>query len=148
MKTCTKCKQIKPEAEFGRHKKTKDGLRCNCKSCENKYMKTYYNETPQGRLRRLRENARKDNIPVELTQGEFTQWFNNRDHKCFYCHAQLECVYGRHWHWNGLTLDRLVPNEPYKIGNIVLSCRRCNIIKGHWFTKDQMLEIATKYLRS
>lgn len=33
MKQCTKCKEIKPLAEFYQSKVTKDGLRCYCKNC-------------------------------------------------------------------------------------------------------------------
>lgn len=35
MKTCCKCRQDKPEADFGKDKYAKDGLRYRCKECEN-----------------------------------------------------------------------------------------------------------------
>lgn len=37
MKICTKCKAEKPKAEFSRQKKSKDGLRSNCKGCVREY---------------------------------------------------------------------------------------------------------------
>ena len=147
MKVCTHCHQEKSEAQFAKSKRGKGGLRSYCKACENKYMKNYYNRKPQGRFRRLKENALKDDVPIEMTRDEFVDWFNRQPIKCFYCHTPLEFVFGRHWQWNGLTLDRLNPNDGYNLHNIVLCCRQCNIIKGHWFTDKQMLEIATKYLR-
>ena len=35
MKTCCKCRQDKPEADFGKDKNAKDGLKYRCKKCEN-----------------------------------------------------------------------------------------------------------------
>lgn len=33
MKQCSKCREIKPESEFYSDKRTKDGLKCQCKKC-------------------------------------------------------------------------------------------------------------------
>ncbi len=148
MKVCTQCHKEKQEDQFAKSKRGKGGLRSYCKECENKYMKNYYNQRPQGRFYRLQSNARKDGVLIEMTKDDFVTWFNTQELKCLYCETKLEFVYGRHWQWNGLTLDRLDPTGSYSIGNIALCCRRCNIIKGHWFSKDQMIAIATKYLRS
>lgn len=41
MKTCSKCKEIKPFSEFFKAKGNKDGLACWCKSCGNAYHKAY-----------------------------------------------------------------------------------------------------------
>ena len=147
MKICTQCHQEKSEDQFAKSKRGKGGLRSYCKDCENKYMKNYYNQRPQGRFIRLKENALKDGAQIRMTKDDFIVWFNSQALKCFYCHTPLEFIYGRHWQWTGLTIDRCDPNGAYELNNIVLACRRCNIIKGHWFTKDQMLEIASKYLR-
>ncbi len=40
VKTCTKCKQEKPLAEFGRYTRTKDGLDTQCRSCRQAKAKT------------------------------------------------------------------------------------------------------------
>lgn len=37
MKRCSKCHELKPETEFYKDKRTKDGLKCQCKKC---YCKT------------------------------------------------------------------------------------------------------------
>ena len=39
MKTCTKCKEIKPTNEFHKNPQTKDGLKHNCKVCVAAYVK-------------------------------------------------------------------------------------------------------------
>ena len=33
MKRCSKCREIKPESEFYKDKRSKDGLKCQCKRC-------------------------------------------------------------------------------------------------------------------
>src|SRR5882757_2270699 len=39
MKTCMKCKELKPLGEFQRHTHTKDRLRHECRGCTSKYQK-------------------------------------------------------------------------------------------------------------
>lgn len=46
MKTCNKCKIEKHETEFGKCKKTKDGLHSTCKECRNKAAKDKYENDP------------------------------------------------------------------------------------------------------
>ena len=40
MKTCSKCKESKDEAEFSKNKSKKDGLDSRCKSCVREYQRT------------------------------------------------------------------------------------------------------------
>lgn len=35
MKQCSKCQKIKLETEFYKDKRTRDGLKCQCKKCHN-----------------------------------------------------------------------------------------------------------------
>lgn len=39
MKKCTQCGKIKNESDFSKHQKNKDGLRCNCKMCDQQYYR-------------------------------------------------------------------------------------------------------------
>ncbi len=41
MKRCYKCKQEKPETEFGRNKSKLDGLDDECRSCKNEYKRRW-----------------------------------------------------------------------------------------------------------
>lgn len=36
MKQCSKCQEIKPETDFYKDSRTKDGFKCQCKRCHNK----------------------------------------------------------------------------------------------------------------
>ena len=40
MKTCSKCKESKDEAEFSKNKSKKNGLDSRCKSCVREYQRT------------------------------------------------------------------------------------------------------------
>lgn len=44
-KTCTKCKEIKPIAEFTKDKQRSDGLRPSCKECKHVWSVAYYEAT-------------------------------------------------------------------------------------------------------
>ena len=49
MKTCTKCREIKPFSDYGKSRAKKDGLQAQCKECEKEYKgkpeyKERYNE--------------------------------------------------------------------------------------------------------
>lgn len=55
MKTCTKCGKEKPEIEFRKSKKRKDGLQVWCKECVCGYSREYY----QKNRIKLLENQRK-----------------------------------------------------------------------------------------
>jgi len=72
MKTCNKCKEVKPKAEFHKLSCSKDGLHYTCKACRNakqeKYRKAHieqqkkYYETNKEHIRKQQEKYYKANI--------------------------------------------------------------------------------------
>ena len=65
-KVCSKCKMELPISEFGKHKATKDGLRCYCKKCESRRVRDYAKSEKGKRkikeyysLEYVKENAKK-----------------------------------------------------------------------------------------
>ena len=46
-----------------------------------------------------------------------------------------------------LTIDRKDNDRGYTIDNIVLSCNRCNMIKGNFFNEQDMLKIGKIVMR-
>lgn len=42
MKSCTKCKKIKPKGDFGKHSRNKDGLNAQCTVCIRAYRRFRY----------------------------------------------------------------------------------------------------------
>jgi hypothetical protein len=81
IKTCTKCKDAKPEGDFYKQKKSPDGFHAHCKSCRSEYD------------RRLRETA-EDRRPLVESK------------KCKHCG---EIKPSRMFACNATCVDRLYP---------------------------------------
>ncbi len=114
-----------------------------------KLKKREYNRVPAGKYWNMRGRARHSNIDFNLTQKEFVDWFVTQRLQCHYCETDLEFGNGgADKSFSGLTVDRKDNERGYEIENICLACRRCNTVKGSWFTEKEMLEIAGRYLTS
>lgn len=151
MKLCTKCGKLLDESGFSKGKAGKNGHRSQCKSCDKKYLDEYYHGlNGRGRLllklQRLKGGAKNKGIPFIIDPPTFIGWYRLQKKNCHYCGSLLTHSKLTKHRLCDLTFDRKNPNEGYSLGNIVFCCRRCNIIKGNWFTEEQMLEIASKYL--
>lgn len=91
---------------------------------------------------RLRRKAGAKGIEC-LTFDDFNEWYNQQDDDCYYC----ERPFGQDKRaLDDETIDRLNNQVGYIASNMVLACRRCNLIKGSWFTAQQMIEIANEHL--
>jgi hypothetical protein len=113
------------------------------------YARRYY-ASPRGKYNILKSRARRNNArsaPVECSYEEFLEFITNTPMECHYCGVELKDGGKGFSPLEGITFDRKDNNKGYRIDNMVLSCRRCNIIKGSWFNEEQMLEIGNKYLR-
>lgn len=87
-KVCTKCKQELPLEAFGKHKRTKDGLRCACKECERIYTDAY-NKTERGKARfaRFRGTAKAKAIQARYRKTAKAQACKKRHEKTDKCKA-------------------------------------------------------------
>ena len=102
------------------------------------------NQRPAGVLRILRGNAKRRGLSVEITAQDFKQWYD-QEHICFYCGQIL--VQGNPRKTNSLTIERLNNDKGYTIDNIALACHQCNRIRSDFFTVEEMLGIAEKYIK-
>src|ERR1700744_5043648 len=60
MKTCSKCKQEKSTASFGKRTNAPDGLQAHCKQCRSEYQKKWYADAPSIQKQRVTAAARKN----------------------------------------------------------------------------------------
>lgn len=67
MKTCTKCQIPQPLENFSKHKRSKDGLQPNCKSCVSIYKKQYFKDNKE-RLAEKSKQYYKDNAVSIITK--------------------------------------------------------------------------------
>lgn len=146
MRICSQCKQEKDESEFTHWHGKKDGLRAYCKKCHSAYMKNYYTNTITGRYHRLLYLTKTKGIAFGFTKDSFRQWFEAQPSTCYYCKQTLTHSKNRNHLLSDATFDRKDSSKGYEPSNVVIACRRCNMIKGDWFTESQMLDIASKYL--
>lgn len=137
-KRCHECKRTLPRDQFYR---SKYGYGVACKECFQNKMKKYQRNETRRKFYGVVAKARKKGIPCDTTK-ELKNWYERQPMTCYYCERPL----GETTHSMSLaTLDRLVPENGYVEENIVLACLRCNIIKGNWFTPNEMKEIAQVY---
>lgn len=158
LKYCPSCKVKKPITAFTKDRTRGDGLDTYCGQCKlkkkkanqwkfNEWQRLYskdYCYTPSGRYIWLKSSARRKGRDVEFTRQEFTEWLGQQSLSCHYCGQAL--ILGEKG-WSAFSIDRRDNSGGYALDNIVLACKRCNVIKGQWFTEEQMLEIGGKYFR-
>ena len=143
-KQCKICKEVKPVESYYRQG---TGYAQYCKIC---FMTVYrwqlkakYGKSKTKVIHdRIRQRGQKLGIDY-MSHKEIKIWLKARPDKCYYCGKSLEN--GTRAKMNDLTMDRLNPQDGYISSNLVICCRRCNIIRGNWLTPDEMLEIAQKY---
>ncbi len=109
MKTCTKCRASKPLEDFHRHRGTKDGRFCYCKSCTNQYARDYKkrNYSPEQKRKWWLSNR------YGLTPAEADKMMTDQKGLCGICSNPMKRVCIDHDHSTGLVRGLL--------------CHKCNI---------------------
>lgn len=139
-KRCFTCKISKAVTEFW--PATTGKYNSNCKPCANQRRNAWYksasgkhhiakmNLAPLRKFARLRYDARKRGVAVELTKDQFLSIVREN---CHYCGYPLEDY--------GHGLDRMDNAKGYSLDNVVPCCNRCNRVKAEYFTYDEMIEV-------
>jgi hypothetical protein len=74
MKTCSKCGQVLDENCFWKNKKTKDGLRNQCKNCQKEENKQYYNDNKKIILEKQKEYYKEYSQRPEVKEHRKKYW--------------------------------------------------------------------------
>lgn len=143
-KRCTQCGETKPLSKFTKWKGGKDKHRSYCKACDSKYQRNYSSFTAKGRYHKLLRTAKRDGTDLTLTVDDVTKLYNQNT--CYYCNRGVTIGFGHKHKLTDRTVDRRDNAKGYIVDNVVIACRRCNLMKGNWFTAEQTLEIAKHYL--
>ena len=151
MKTCAKCKKVKPLSGFPKHKGHKDGLGYDCKKCNARRMKTWYRQNkPTAPARRLeyrssnrgrlvlvligaRNKAKSRGYAAPtITVDELLQ---TEQHRCQICHR------GKH------IVGKLCLDHDHKTGEFRgWLCDLCNRGLGYFYDNPSHLRRAAAYL--
>ena len=112
----------------------------------NSYHERYKHNRPQTQWNSVKNSARQRGVGrLQITRLEFIEWFNSVPKVCDYCGIPEDASVMRHK--QKLHTDRINNEIGYKIGNIALACRACNLSKNDLFTGQEWKEIAEKYIR-
>ena len=108
-----------------------------------------YNATPQGIYMALKRGCYHRNVLFNWERDKFIRWYEKQKRECFYCGISEDKSMETNWtkRFNRLCFDKVIPSKGYSESNVVLCCQRCNLIKNDFFTKEEMLEIAEKYIK-
>tara|TARA_R100000789_G_C3018819_1_gene153073 strand:+ start:1136 stop:1597 length:462 start_codon:yes stop_codon:yes gene_type:complete len=109
-----------------------------------------FNTSPKGIYQALKRGCLYKKIPFNWELDDFLKWYLEQPRKCFYCGVGESKVLKKNMGWsrrnNRLSFDKVIPSLGYCKNNVVLSCYRCNLIKSDFFTKDEMQQIAKKFI--
>jgi len=87
---------------------------------------------------KVKKSAERKNLPFEITVDDF-QWFSQFK-RCHYCEGKIEWIpYGKHAHRTNL--DRIIPEEGYIVGNLVVCCWKCNEARGSRFRYSEFCKL-------
>lgn len=150
-KRCTRCDNEKPLVAFSKNRRTRDGLNCWCRKCCGEVSKIH-RSTPAGICQQIKGRNKffKDH-PFVITQDEFIMWYTSTPRTCVYCSIPEEELYlwkaivgGR---FNRLTVDCKDNDIGYMVGNLVLACDKCNVMKGDVLTYEEMRYVGEYFIR-
>lgn len=156
-KLCIRCNRMLPISHFHKNKYRPDGYRVYCKDCVSEYGKQY-RATPagvfhglEGRQRFYRKERPTCSKPFSITKEWFIPWYKSQPKECHYCGLKEEDIPKMHDSnldkVGRLTVDCKDNTLGYVPDNVVLSCLRCNFTKSDFFTYDEWMEIAQKYIK-
>lgn len=146
-KTCRKCSESKPYADFPKGKDA-NGLYYICKSCTVARTQLRYqtmdklNRWVDHTLSDVRLRAARKGVAFDLTKDTFHKMYHDQQGKCRYCGVEFCLTNTKHARRDSPSTDRIVPAEGYVCNNVVLCCHRCNAIKQD-ATPEELQTIAT-----
>ena len=157
MKSCSKCGEAKPEAEFHKDLRWSGGLRAQCKTCEAKYREVNREKIRLAKAARYelnrvdilsREAEKRESCPGRhreshlknrygLTTVEFEDLLRGQSGKCKLCETSFS--------GNGIWGPRI--DHDHASGDIRgLLCHSCNVGIGLLKESPEILQRAIKYL--
>ena len=92
----------------------------------------------------LRSTSKTKKIPFTISKEEFILQYNNQNGKCFYTDLEMVCRAGEGTHRYAMSVDKIVPEKGYVLGNVVFCCYKINTCKLD-LTLDEMKEWMPKW---
>lgn len=153
MKICSTCKIEKYESEFGKDSGTRDGFRCYCKACGQKYWAAHRDKP--GNREKLNERARNERksnpekVRARVTRSDLKRNYGITPEQkarmvlaqsgaCAICGCDFESSFDTH-------VDHIHDSNPPKVR--ALLCSSCNTGLGQFQDSAAILRRAVLYLQ-
>jgi DNA-directed RNA polymerase subunit M/transcription elongation factor TFIIS len=144
---CVKCKTVKPIGQFlyGRKGQKYEYRFSYCTECRKRQLYLNLNSDVDkfllDRYNRLKLRSKKLNIIFKLSKPYFIDLYHSQKGRCFYTHEVMSVRIGEGVKRNSLSMDKIVPEKGYIVGNVVFCSKRINTIKS-----DLTLEELKKWI--
>jgi hypothetical protein len=144
-RTCTKCSIVKPISAFS-FRKERGYHRTNCKDCHNL---TTFNRKADHRkenvfdqvCKRKKSHCKHNGKVFELTKEYLRSLWDNQSGKCAVLGIEID-LYAPNFEDNKATLDQIIPNQGYTIGNVAWVSWLANRIKSNCTDPEVFLKVA------
>ena len=135
-KFCPRCKDMKPESDFCKAARTRDGLQPYCKGCSRLFRNEAYRKNPAKEIQKVRLKRRK------CTPARFAELTKKQNGLCAICGEPETRVSSVNGKVQALAIDHCHAK------NVVrgLLCWRCNVVLGHVKDDPQLLRKMASYL--
>lgn len=136
MARCTKCTDWKPLNQFAMIRRGKpDEYRLTyCNRCRLKQYNNWCNNSLdsfwQRRFTAWQKKAKEKGCEWSLTLAGLKAMFESQNGKCFYTDVPLHMGIGKGHLDNSMSIDKIVPEQGYVEGNVVLCTKKINTVKN------------------
>lgn len=153
MKTCTKCKEIKPLTEYHNDKSKRDGLREQCKECRCKHPKIVHKNCiacgdsflAEGYAKAQKycgEKCQRMHLRYGINEYKYEDLLISQNYKCAICNNEETSIDKRTGKVYELAVDHC-----HKTGQVRgLLCANCNGGLGNYNDDITRLKKAIEYL--
>ncbi len=166
-KICSICKVRKLKDDFYASPSSKDGFSSSCKICtKDRKTRRVEEQIKNGtfdynkvRYRTLLKKAAKEGFVVEISQEEFSTWWDETPLVCCFCKGihsdirkRVEAYEGNNDNINrfkrffvgeDIVTSRIDFGKDYNEGNVIKVCSICRNVRGFFFTYLEMVTIGT-----
>jgi hypothetical protein len=84
MKTCSKCKELKPFTEFHKDRTKKDGHVYHCKVCKKEYHRLWHEENREAEIERMHRRYQENKEAIDERMRRWREEKNSQQPGCVY----------------------------------------------------------------
>lgn len=150
--TCSKCLEKVEYTDLPLQRRNRHPYRLSyCQNCRSRQIKNVlvssFDSWLSQKYSTLRSRAKQNSHLFTISEGDLSRIYDKQQGLCFYTDVELGVATGKGWSGNALSLDKVVPEKGYVLGNVVLCTRRANTIKSDISLSEMKEWMPTWYKR-